>query len=222
MPVNASVATVKINGAAVAMTGEACSNVSGLIYRPTNAAHRIFDPATALVVKDGVTPIAPANVVVDYLAGTVTLSGAPGGSVTIDGAYLPQLAVLEVHEFSAKVSRKLVDNNACAAADVYSRRVATLLDFDGSFKCRSMLTADQDPGAGTVKLGTLFDGSTPVMYEQGVSPNFLRAWVLLESTDPIGAEGDLIDVSIAMKGCAQLATGTGRTERVLCAFVSTT
>lgn len=222
MPVNASSATMKISGAAVVMTGEACSLVGGYVYRPTNAAHRIFDPATALVVKDGVTPIAPANVVVDYLAGTVTLSGAPAGAVTIDGAYLPLLAVLEAHEYAAKVSRKLVDANNCAAADIYSRRVATSLDFEGSVKCRSLLTDDQDPGAGTVKLGTLFDGSTPVLYEQGISPNFLRAWVMLEAVDPTGAQGELLDLSLTMKGCAQKATGTGRTERVLCAFVSTT
>ena len=104
--------TGEVSGTAVAMTAEACSLVSGTTYQVTNAAKRIIDPATAVTVKDAGTPIAAANVTIDYLFGLFTPGQRPGWRVTVDASYLPTTTIAEAKSVDLNVAVDLVDSTS--------------------------------------------------------------------------------------------------------------
>lgn len=72
-----------VEAVSVAATAEAMTEVgSTLEYYITDRAHAWWDPTKAVVVYDGVTPVAPARI--DYAGGYVMLPSTPAGAVTCD------------------------------------------------------------------------------------------------------------------------------------------
>jgi hypothetical protein len=91
-------AVLKKSGTATTLTTEATTNVSGKIYQITDAAKRVLDPDTAVVVADADGALDPGEIEsIDYLFGKVTLDAAftPNGSVTISGKYLPMAVIAQ-------------------------------------------------------------------------------------------------------------------------------
>lgn len=107
----------KTSGSATAMTDEATTNVSGKIYRITASAKRLMDPATAVVVEDGGTPVDAEDILrIDYLDGTVEFQSGytVGGSVTITGAYLTATQICTMNQFTLTQTADAVDKtNMC-------------------------------------------------------------------------------------------------------------
>ena len=58
---------------------------STLEYYVTDRTHRLWDPAYAVTVKDGVTTV--TGCIIDYAGGYVTLPATPAGTVTCDFYY---------------------------------------------------------------------------------------------------------------------------------------
>ena len=86
-------AVIKMNGASVTLTGEACSYLSGAdpakVYQVTAAAKQLLNPSVTIVVKDGGATVPAANYVIDYLFGKIRFVGYTVlGAITLDGAYL--------------------------------------------------------------------------------------------------------------------------------------
>ncbi|MGD9727680.1 MAG: hypothetical protein AB7L09_21180 [Nitrospira sp.] len=102
------------SGAAVAMNDEATTLLSGKTYQITNAAHRIIDRATAIVVEDNATPVAASNIEsIDYLFGRVTFisSYTPTGPITITGAYRTTSVLAKGRSFNLTQTQEPIDTS---------------------------------------------------------------------------------------------------------------
>jgi hypothetical protein len=100
-------ALVKVTGAPVAFAAEATTNTGDdKTYQITNAAKRVWDRATTLVVKvAGVATV--ESYTFNRLTGKVTFAtvNAGRGAVTLDGAYLPLSVAIGAKNYSITVSR---------------------------------------------------------------------------------------------------------------------
>ncbi len=203
--------TVKIPGTSTVFTGAVTALTTGTSYQITDPVKRIIDPAVAVTVYDGASPLAHTAFVVDYLFGIVTLSGAPAGAVTVDGSYLPMLTLAEARDFSISASADLIDSTVFASTGV-KLKMAGLKDFSVSIEALQLVSYDNDPGGGTQKIATLFDAGTPVLLEIRPSGagDYFRGWTVIESYEKKGAVAGLIELSISLTGSAR--TGTGQTE----------
>lgn len=107
----------KTSGSATAMTNEACTLVSGKIYRITSSTKRLMDPATAVVVKDNSVVVVAADIVrIDYLDGTVefTSGHTVAGAITITAAYLTATQICSMNQFTLTQTADAVDKtNMC-------------------------------------------------------------------------------------------------------------
>lgn len=114
-------AVIRKTGTPVPVTDEATTLVTGKTYRITNAAHRILDPGTTVVVEDNNVAVAAANILnIDYLYGMVTFQAAytPTGPITITGAYVPTTRVCGANEWTLTQTAGNVDvTDMCEAQD---------------------------------------------------------------------------------------------------------
>lgn len=186
--------TVKVPGAAVAFTGEATTNLTGKTYQINTSAKRILDPAAAIVVKDGGTPIAESGIAaVDWFLGKVTLVSVPGGAVTVDASYRPMLPVLLARSASVDVGLNSIDGTTFDDVGEY-RGVPGEHTASGEFQILDMFDTDLDSGGGVVKLQTLLTGRTVALVEYGFNTgaSFFRAWALLEGLMLGSTPADLV------------------------------
>lgn len=186
MPSAGHTTRLKVSGTAAAVTAEACALVSGKIYRVTNTARRIIDPATAWVVKDNGVTVAEADILRrDYLFGIVEFVPAytVTGPVTGDFSYLPVATIGEVRSFSFTFGPELQDVTTYDSNGV-KQKLAALVDGSGSFEFLSNPLADLDATAGgTQSLDSFLQNGTPKLLEATIGGQFLRAWVLFESIE---------------------------------------
>lgn len=197
-------AQVKVSGAAVAMTGEACTSLGGGQYQVTNAAKRILVPSASVVVKDAGSPVSVALWSVDRLFGVVTFSGyTPSGAVTIDASYVPVGSVGESKAINIKASAELVDVSAFESSA--RKRQTALVEVEGSIE-RLALPLDDLDGvtAGTQSLDGWMRAGTPrlldVLFATGAR---FRAWVLFGGYDVQGEVAGVVTVSVKFSGAAQ-------------------
>lgn len=193
------------SGTSTAMTAEATTLVTGKTYRITNAAKRMLDPAVAVVVDDGGSPVSASDILsIDYLHGLVTFdpSYTVSGAVTFDANYLPLSQIADVYNASFSTSVMMLDDTVYE--DTQVSRKAGLKDISGSFSC-------YDEGA--TALSSLLEAGT-VLYltwqQTGSgSTGHLRARVLLESEDVSAAVDGLIESTYNFTG-ASLKSVEGR------------
>lgn len=103
----------KASGAAVTMTGEAMSLVSGKTYQITNVAHRIIDRDTAVTVLDNAIDHTADVVNIDYLFGRVTFATGytPTGPITITGAYRTTSVIAKGRSFNLTQTQEPIDTS---------------------------------------------------------------------------------------------------------------
>src|SRR5882724_12109634 len=96
------IANLKQQGIPTTMTGEACSLLSGQQYQITNAAHRIIDYFSTATVKDNAIDHTADVASIDYLNGIITfrVGYVIVAPVTIDGKYVPTVAVAKARTFT--------------------------------------------------------------------------------------------------------------------------
>lgn len=195
MPLAGHTTRLRVSGTAVPVTGEACGLVTGKIYRVTNAARRIIDPATAWTVRDNGVAVAESNILRrDYLFGIVEFTAAytVTGPVTGDFSFLPVATIAEVRSFSATFGPELQDSTTFDSNGVRQKHPA-LVDASGSLEFLSMATADLDAVAGGVQsLDSFLQNATPKLLEATLGASFFRAWVLLESVETTAEVAGLV------------------------------
>jgi hypothetical protein len=196
-------ATVSVTGTATTMTGEAMGNIAGTTFQITDAAKRIVDPATAIVIKDGGV-VWGGTFTIDYLSGMVTLSGAPGGAVTIDGKYLPARQIAQAYEIDASLNRNLADSSLLGSD--FSKRTSTIGDITGSMSCYDTgLEVYTDVDLAQI----LKDGTTKVVEMDWNGTNILRFFALFESIEASASVDGVqsASASFSMNGQTALTTG---------------
>ena len=202
-------AAISITGTATTMTGEAMADISGganTSFQITDTAKRVVDPATAIVINDLNTGGAWAGTfTINYLTGTVTLSGAAVGGITITGKFLPVRQIAQAYELDVSLTRNLVETSLLGTE--HTQRTSTLGDISGSVTC-------YDTG-----LEQYTDVSLASVLQSGVSKvmeinwnggtNYLKFFAKLESVDASASVDGVqtATASFSMDGQTALTTG---------------
>jgi len=92
-------AKVRKGGTPTAMTDEATTELTTTSYQITNAAKRLIDLATPLIVEVGGSPVTNYTSV-DFLNGIIYFGSDPGDAVTVTGAYLPLVVIAAGRSFN--------------------------------------------------------------------------------------------------------------------------
>jgi hypothetical protein len=198
-------ATVSVTGTATTMTAEAMGNLAGTVFQITDATKQVVDPSTAIVIKDGGV-VWGGTYTFDYLTGTITLSGAPGGAVTIDGKFLPRRQILAAYEVSASLSRNIPDSSLLGTE--FTQRTSSLGDITGSMSCYdSGLTIY---GTDVDMAQIVKDGTTKLFDIAWSATSHLRFFALIESAEVSAAVDGVETVSFSYSLNTQQALTTGQ------------
>lgn len=210
-PIMGWVAKLSRGGTATTMTTEACTLVSGTTYQISNVAKRVLDPATAIVVNNGGSPVSSADIVsIDALFGTVTLASGTWGTITISGKYIPRSAVAYVKSVKGSIKSEIQDVTVMNSSG-YRMRMPGMRDWSGSFDLFDH-PSDQN-------IQTAITGRTPLLVDfdqDGTGGNVLRGWVVLTQMDttvePSTPNGMTYDFSLDDQSrIASAATGAAVT-----------
>jgi hypothetical protein len=194
MPYAAYPSLVEITGTATALSSEACALVSGKIYQVTDAAKRVLDPDTAIVVKDDGVEVAAGSYTVNYMFGKITFAAAytPTTPITIfSGKYLPRLEIGVAKEYSIDDETELPDTTVFSSSPV-EQCIPTTRDVTGTLRRLDAGQIDYDTGGGSVRLMDLLITPTRKVLSiaLGSSGTIFRALV--------GFSAD--DISMGVKG----------------------
>ena len=186
------------SGTSTSMTAEATTLVTGKTYRITNAAKRMLDPAVAVVVDDGGSPVSASDILsIDYLHGLVTFdpSYTVSGAVTLDANYLPLSQIGDVYNASFTSTLTMLDDTVYE--DTAVSRKAGLKDITGSFTA-------YDEGA--TAISSLLAAGTVLyltwMQTGSAAEDHLRSRVLLESEDASVAVDGLVESTYNFVGAS--------------------
>jgi len=180
-------------GSGTGMTAEACSLVSGTTYQINNTAKRFWDPTATWIVYDGGVPVAASGYELVYGTGKIVLKTAPGGAVTVTGAYLSPSQVAQAFKWTLTFGPNLIDSHTFG--DTWEEKTAALKKGTCSFErfyndnyfhtnassiFLLVLYMDQAAGPRYVAVGYL-DAASIEAEEQGLikeSPSFqISGWV---------------------------------------------
>ncbi len=197
-------ATISVTGASTTMTNEATTNTAGHSYQITTAARRIVNPAVAIVIKDGGVAWGH-SFTFDYLNGTVTLDRAPGGAVTIDGAFLPARQITQAYELDVSLSANLAESSLLGT--IFTQRTRALSDISGSMSCYDTGLTDYTD----VSLVDVLNGGTSKVIDiQWNGTNYLRFFAKFESVEPSASVDGIQSLSASFMADAQTALTTGQ------------
>ena len=96
-----------VAGAGTAMLDEACTLTTGNSYQINDTVKRVWDKTTAFAVKvGGVVTTIPYQL--SYASGTVNFISAPGGAVTVTGAFLTITQLGQSNKWSLNIEQNRV------------------------------------------------------------------------------------------------------------------
>lgn len=107
------VADIKKIGVSTAMTDEAMSVESGLIYQIDAASKQIWDRNTALDIEDNNVNVDAADIEwVDYLFGRIKFVDGytPAGAITVGGNYFPTANIGKANGFTLTQTAESIEN----------------------------------------------------------------------------------------------------------------
>lgn len=192
-------AQVKLSGAGVVSTGEACTDVGGLhtTYQVTNTAHQVLDPQAAVTVKKNGTAQSAALYTLDRLYGRATFLSPLLGSdtVTMDVTYLPMAVVAACHDFDYTVSGTNADATTFDSAG-WTERVPVMGDVQGTLG--RFYQADE------IFMTAINSSSGVALVElREASANAgARIWALFSKSEVKASAAALVDESITFEGAA--------------------
>jgi len=206
VPIASYNAALRVNGAANAVTAEACALVVTGVYQVTNTARRVWDPAVAIIVKDGGVTVSALLYTFDYLRGIVTFVGySPSGAITVDGSWASMVSVAEGRAFSFAAAQDLADSSVFGTA--FKLKTPTLRDVQATMEILSSPLVDLDGvTGGTQSLISFLENATVKIFEVSLPSSFnLRAFVVVDNLEIAAAVEDLVGVTVSMQGSSQRA-----------------
>lgn len=205
---NASIAITGTSTALTAAPGEPMTDVSGgakTVWQITNAAKRIVDPATAIVIYDDNTGAPWAGTfTIDYFFGTVTLNVAAATTIKIQGNYLPRSVITNAYEYNISMTRGLAETSVFSTG--HTLRTRALSDISGSISCYDNTSTSYSG----MTLKDVFDSATAKVLEVDMGTTVLRAFVLMESSELSSAVDGVQTLSSNFQASGVVATTTGQ------------
>lgn len=203
---------VKLDGAPVSMTAEACQQITGKFYRITATTKRCIDPRVALEVRDNGVAVAPANIAfIDYLNGIIQFAAAytVTGPVTIQsGSYIPFSTLASVKSFDASGSFEMLDKSVFS--NLVKRYIRGLGDFKvelGEFShmedAAGVETIEASFGAGTrrcLSVEMIQDGTT--LANGGL---VFRGFVVPQAGDTSAEVASIVETGVTLEGSPQMS-----------------
>jgi hypothetical protein len=132
-------ALVKVTGEAVAFLGEATTAAGNIIYQITNAAKRVWDRTSEIVVYDNGIEVDPEvdPYTINRLTGRVIFEtvDAGRGPVTVDGDYLPVAVAAGCKQYSWSLDQAVIDDTDFDSANTesgFTQSLRALLSVQGS------------------------------------------------------------------------------------------
>lgn len=201
---------IKTVGTSTAMTSEACTSLSSAVYQITSTSRRVLDPTVAVTVNDNGSPVAAANVTIDYLFGVVTRTGGSfTGPVTVTANYLPLLDVAEGVAWSVNMSRTELDKTKMGDTD--KQFLLGLKTAEGTLELLDLPTTDLDAGAGSVKLEDILANDTAKLLEVTLNPDgtpvYWRGWVRWTGIDLSAPLDELVKAAHKWRGTSFQGSG---------------
>lgn len=193
-------ATLYKGGTPTSMTNEPLSQVSGAVYRITDTAKRLIDPATAITIKDHNPNIAGDGTGtaltlatdvddVDCLFGKVTLDAGYSvvGELSISGNYIPLTFVADVRAFTADLTRTILDSTVVQSTPAANRnRIVGLKDASGTIELLDDAT----------ELISVFESGNPLYLvfrpTDSLTVNHLRVRVKIDTNSLAAGVDDLV------------------------------
>lgn len=195
-------ALVKVPGVAVTLTNEACGDTGDhQTYQITNAAKRVIDRATTLVVKVGGS-VTGESYTFNRLTGKITFAtvNAGRGAVTVSGAYLPLNVAVGASDFRFTLAQPALEDTDFDGANTtggFSTCQSGIKTLSGSIG-RRLQVAD------TVLRDALITGD-PIVIEFFVDrsgAHDMICWALLTQDSVEQALNDIQGATIEFKGTA--------------------
>lgn len=188
-------ALVKVSGAAVSFTDEACSTVTAnTVYQITNAAKRVWDRTAAITVKKDAVTQSAALYTLNRLTGKITFLADIGGghTITVSGSYLPMSTAAEGKAYNYDLMRAILDDTEFGDSDV--TKVPGLKDASGSIgRWWSVNTYFRD--------ALLSENAVVLEFYTDASAAFdMRMWALIDKAGIAAAAAGLIDESVNFVG----------------------
>lgn len=204
-------ALIKVSGTATTITDEATTELDAgppQVFQITNAAKRVLDPATAVVIKDDGAVDVTADFTIDFNAGTVTSAAGGYTSVTISGKYIPLHTVAQCTVATINASVAELDSSELGeaftklecgkgTAEVEITRLGAMSDvLDG----------------GSLTWQSVFDGRTLFLLEAVItSTRIFVGWGRLLGIPSEMPQDGLVSHSLSFKSTSRLAV-TQNTE----------
>lgn len=202
--------TIKIGGTSTAMTTEACSVYAAgwsgyaAAYQITAASKRAIDPSVAVSVYVGGSLQSASAYAVDYAHGIIGFNSAPGGAVTITGAFLPLLTVAEAFSTSISYGRETAETGHYS--DTGKRKALSVKTWEGSLEA---FTGPRDVlDGGTLTFESMVGGGSKVFLEIDLGQTYkLRGWVNISKVALSVKHKEANTTSLDYVGVIQDATG---------------
>jgi hypothetical protein len=202
-PVKGNAATVYVGGTPATITGQATTDVGGThtVYQITDAAKRVLDPATAVVVLSNGSPIADTSLyVLDYLTGKATFALSRGAeTITITAKYVPLLQVAKARALDIEPNPDTADVAVFGDTSPHTMQIrpACSLTIDSI----EPVNTDLDTGGGTRILATDLLAGTALFIEAKASSAFgIHGWFVPETAPIKAALADVESLELKMKG----------------------
>lgn len=191
-------ALVKITGTPVVFTNEAAADSGDhQTYQITNTAKRVWDRATALVVKVGGS-VTGESYTFNRLNGKVTFATVNAGraAVTLTGAYLPLASAVGAYNFSYTLTKQAIEDTDFDAAVLgYKTYQPGMLDVEGTIGRRLTIdTAFRDALLADVPVVIQF------FSDRSNAAADLTVWAYLDKDSVTAAMDGLQEGSITFKG----------------------
>ncbi len=218
-PLAGRLVTIKVGGTPTTMTGEACEQVSGVIYRVASSSKRILDPSTAITVYDDGEAKSESTIFLDYSAGLITLDGPPSGPVTVDAKYIPLVSVAYAKSLDVQLPTKVWADVTCLG-DAAARKAAVADVCTMSLGHFYLAEDDVDATGGTLLLSTLL-AQDAIFCEVAISTSqTLYGWFAPVDAKWRHSLTDALEGTLELEGIVRTCVGRPVTEQALFSLVT--
>lgn len=191
-----------VTGAALSMTGESMSDTGdGVTYEVATAARDVWNWRAPLIVKVDGSTVSASTYNVNYLFGQVVFNSAPGGTVTVDGEFLPKYRFALGREASFDDTVEELD--ITVFQDDHIQRMYGLADVEGSLTGLSLLNEEIGTGEKTLR-EVLKDRDFIVLsYSPDSEQTFTQRAVIMFTNASLSAAVDgLVESTLDFQGAA--------------------
>lgn len=208
--------SILATGAAISMTDEATTEISGQVFQITDSNKRIIDPSAAVSVEVDASVEPTSNYTIDYLHGVIEFDSSQTGSVvTVTGDYLPYYELDSA--YTVTLTRTIADLDITSFSETHVKRITGLKDASGSFNTYEDHTKPLDGQGGSENsLQSVFNNKTPLVFSVSLGSGSInvRAWINITDVESSSTPDGVEEYTWSFVGDQQAAATSDQTSSV--------